>query len=103
MDPRSSLGNEILENVVFLSGWLWLSLYLPLVAGWDLCGYEAEELLGLEGVCVKTDMNLTEIPDNIPTNTTYLDLGANKLSTLCVNSFAYLPDLEEMTLALNPL
>ena len=73
------------------------------MANWDLCGYEAEDLLGLEGVCVKTDMNLTKVPDDIPTNTTYLDLGANKLTTLRVNSFAYLPDLEEITVALNPL
>ena len=52
---------------------------------------------------IASGMDLTEVPSNIPSNTTVLDLSHNNITVLKVDSFHNLTDLRELHLSYNHL
>ena len=52
---------------------------------------------------IASGMDLTEVPSNIPSNTTVLDLSHNNITVLKADSFNNLTDLRELRLSYNRL
>ena len=50
---------------------------------------------------ISSGMDLSEVPDNIPSNTTILDLTHNNITVLKADSFSNLTDLRELRLSHN--